>query len=63
MVHIGYFIDDICLPPADLTGIILVMAFHFMASLSLILHLLYHPMQGALKRILSTVFFSVDWDT
>ena len=20
MVHIGYFIDDICLPPADLTG-------------------------------------------
>ena len=52
MVHIGYFIDDICLPPAD-----------FMASLSLILHLLYHPMQGALKRILPPVFFSVDWDT
>ena len=40
MVHIGYFIDDICLPPADLA------AFHFMASLSLILHLLYHQMQG-----------------
>ena len=20
MVHIGYFIDDICLPPADLAG-------------------------------------------
>ena len=39
------------------------MAFHFMASLSLILHLLYHPMQGALKRILSPGFFSVDWDT
>ena len=39
------------------------MAFHFMASLSLILHLLYHPMQGALKRILCPVFFSVDWDT
>ena len=38
------------------------MAFHIMASLSLILHLLYHPMQGALKRI-SPVFFSVDWDT
>ena len=59
MVHIGYFIDDICLPPADLT------AFHFMASLSLILHLLYHQMQGggALKRILPPVFYSVDWDT
>ena len=42
MVHIGYFIDDICLPPADLT------AFQFMASLSLILHLLYHQMQGGL---------------
>ena len=37
------------------------MAYHFMASLSLILHLLYHPMQGALKRI--PVFFSVDLDT
>ena len=39
------------------------MAFHFMASLSLILHPLYHPMQGALKRILPPVFYSVDWDT
>ena len=38
------------------------MAFNFMASLSLISHLLYHPMHGALKRILSPVFFSVDWD-
>ena len=39
------------------------MAFHFMASLSLILHLLYHPMQGALKRILSPVFFSALTET
>ena len=39
------------------------MAFLFMASLSLILHPLYHPMQGALKRILPPVFYSVDWDT
>ena len=39
------------------------MAFHFMASLSLILHLMYHPMQGALKRILPPALFSGGWDT
>ena len=61
MVHIGYFIDDICLPPADLTGTCHGISFYGFSVVNITL--LYHPMQGALKRILSPVFFSVDWDT
>ena len=41
------------------------MAFHFMASLSLILHLLYHPMQGGggFKKDSTSGFLFSYWDT
>ena len=53
MVHIGYFIDDICLPPADLT-----VTFHGISFYGFCM-----GGGGALKRIQPPVFFSVDWDT
>ena len=62
MVHIGYFIDDICLPPADLTGTCYDISFYGFSVIN------FTPTVssnaggggGALKKILSPVFFSVD---
>ena len=66
MVHIGYFIDDICLPPADLTGTCHDISFYGFSVIN-IAPTVSSPAGGggggALKRILSPVFFLVDWDT
>ena len=66
MVHIGYFIDDICLPPADLTGTCHGISFYGFSVI--ILHLLYHPLPlqgggGGFKKDSISGFLSVYWDT
>ena len=67
MVHIGYFIDDICLPPADLTGTCHGISFYGFTVISITPSVSSNAGGGggvgALKWILSLVFFSVDWDT
>ena len=63
MVHIGYFIDDICLPPADLTGTCQGISFYGFSVINITPTVSSNAGGGALKRILSPVFFSVDWDT
>ena len=62
MVHIGYFIDDICLPPADLTGTCHGIPFYFFSVINITSYCIIQC-RGALKRIPSPVFFSVDWYT
>ena len=61
MVHIGYFIDDICLPPADLTGTCHGISFYGFTVINITPTVSSNA--GALKRILSPVFFSVNWYT
>ena len=62
MMHIEYFIDDICLPPADLTGTCHGISFFGFTVIN-ITPTVSSNVGGALKRILSPVFLSVDWDT
>ena len=50
MVHIGYFIDDICLPPADLTGTCHGSSFYGFTVINI-------------TPTVSPVFYSVDLDT
>ena len=61
MVHIGYFIDDICLPPAGLTGNCHGISFYGFTFINITPTVSSNA--GGLKRILSPVFFSVVWDT
>ena len=61
MVHIGYFIGDICLPPADLTGTCHGISFYGFTVINITPAVSSNA--GALKRILPPVLFSVDWDT
>ena len=56
MVHIGYFIDDICLPPADLTGTCHGVSFYGFTVINITPTVSSNA--GALKGILSPVFFS-----
>ena len=66
MVHIVYFIDAICLPPADLTGTCHGISFYGFSVINITPTVSSNAGGGgglALKRILSPVFFSVDWDT
>ena len=61
MVHIGYFIDDICLPPADLTGTCHGISFYGFTVINITPTVSSNT--GGFKRALPPVFFSVDWDT
>ena len=63
MVHIGYFIDDICLPPADLTDTCHGISFYGFSVINITPTVSSNAGGGGVKRILSLVFFSVDWDT
>ena len=61
MVHIGYFIDNICLPPADLTGTCHGISFYGFTVINITPTVSSNA--GGSKRVQSPVFFSVDWDT
>ena len=63
MVHIGYFIDDICLPPADLTGTCHGISFYGFSVINITPTVSSNAWGGFKKDSISLFFFSVDWDT